>query len=57
MIAPLVEHYPDLVKRAFDDIITRHKALSRDWLHSLITAVHKTRKAPKTTQTTTGVYL
>ena len=41
MILPLVTCYPDLIKRAFNDIITQHKALSKDWLHSLITAVHK----------------
>ena len=41
MLTPLLTFYPSLIKRAFDDILTRHKTLSKDWLHSLITAVHK----------------
>ena len=41
MIAPLVSTYPLLLIRAFNDIIINHKRLCRDWLHSLITALHK----------------
>ena len=41
MIAPLIEAYPSLILRAFDDIIVKNKPLCHDWLHSLITAIHK----------------
>ena len=41
MIAPLVTAYPKLLLRAFNDIITGHKTLSKDWLISLITCIHK----------------
>ena len=41
MISPLIEAYPSLVLRAFNDIIINNKPLCRDWLHSLITAIHK----------------
>ena len=41
MITPLVAHYPKLLIRVFNDIIVRHRAISKDWLHSLITAIHK----------------
>ena len=45
MIRPLVEMYPQLIIRSFNDIIVEEKALCKDWLHSLITAIHK--KGPK----------
>ena len=41
MIAPLVRTYPQLLIRAFNDIVINHKTLCSDWLHSLITALHK----------------
>ena len=41
MIAPLIEAYPMLVIRAFNDTLINTKPLCTDWLHSLITAIHK----------------
>ena len=41
MVIPLVQAYPDLVLRAFNDILIEYKPLCKDWLHSLITAIHK----------------
>ena len=41
MISPLVTTYPELLIRAFNDIITSHQTLCKDWLHSLITAIHE----------------
>ena len=41
MIAPLTEAYPSLFLRAFNDIIVNNRPLCKDWLHSLITAIHK----------------
>ena len=41
MLRPLVELYPQLIIRVFNDLITQDKTLCKDWLHSLITAVHK----------------
>ena len=45
MIRPLIDLYPQLIVRSFNDIIIQQKELCKDWLHSLITAVHK--KGPK----------
>ena len=41
MLRPLVELYPQLIIKTFNDIITQEKDLCKDWLHSLITAIHK----------------
>ena len=41
MISPLVATYPKLLLRAFNSIILSHKTLCKDWLHSLITCIHK----------------
>ena len=41
MLRPLVELYPQLIIKTFNDIITQEKNLCKDWLHSLITAIHK----------------
>ena len=41
MIAPLVETYPTLILRAFNDIVVNNEPICQDWLHSLITAIHK----------------
>ena len=43
MLRPLVELYPQLIIKTFNDIITQEKNLCKDWLHSLITAIHKKR--------------
>ena len=45
MLVPLVELYPKLVLRAFNAILEEHGALCKDWLHSLVSAIHK--KGPK----------
>ena len=41
MLNPLVKLYPKLVLRLFNDNIVHGKKLCSDWLHSLITAIHK----------------
>ena len=41
MLRPLVELYPQLILKSFNDIIIQEKDLCKDWLHSLITAIHK----------------
>ena len=45
MLVPLVKLYPKLLLRAFNDILSEHGTLSKDWLHSLVSAIHK--KGPK----------
>ena len=45
MICPLVDAYPALILRPFNEIIANRQELSKDWLHSLISAIHK--KGPK----------
>ena len=44
MIEPLVEKYPDLVIKLFNDILSNNW-ICNDWLLSLLTAIHK--KGPK----------
>ena len=41
MLVPLVELYPQLVLRAFNAILEEQGALCKDWLHSLVSAIHK----------------
>ena len=41
MIRPLVDIYPKLVVRIFNDILSKRQQIGADWLHSLVTAVHK----------------
>ena len=41
ILSPLVKLYPKLVLRAFNDILSEHGTLSQDWLHSLVSAIHK----------------
>ena len=41
MLVPLVKLYPKLLLRAFNDILSEHGTLSQDWLHSLVSAIHK----------------
>ena len=41
MITPLINTYPHLVLRAFNDIMHEQGTLCTDWLHSLVTAIHK----------------
>ena len=41
MLSPLVEQYPKLLLRAFNNILSEHGYLSKDWLHSLISAIYK----------------
>ena len=45
MIRPLVDTYPQLVTRLFNDILAERQQFSKQWLHSLVTAIHK--KGPK----------
>ena len=45
MIKPLVDTYPQLVSRLFNDILAERQEFSKQWLHSLVTALHK--KGPK----------
>ena len=45
MLVPLIDLYPQLVLRAFNSILEEHGALCKDWLHSLVSAIHK--KGPK----------
>ena len=41
MLVPLVDLYPELVLRAFNEILEEHGTLCKDWLHSLVSAIHK----------------
>ena len=41
MLVPLVKLYPKLILRAFNDILDENGSLSKDWLHSLVSAIHK----------------
>ena len=41
MIRPLVDTYPDLILRSFNDILSNKQTLCYDWLHSLVIAIHK----------------
>ena len=41
MLVPLVKLYPKLILRAFNDILKENGSLSKDWLHSLVSAIHK----------------
>ena len=41
MLAPLVDLYPKLVLRAFNEILQEHGVLCKEWLHSLVSAIHK----------------
>ena len=41
MIRPLVDLYPELVLRLFNDILSERQQMCDDWLHSLVTALHK----------------
>ena len=41
MLTPLVKLYPKLLLRAFNNILSKQENLSKDWLHSLISAIHK----------------
>ena len=41
MLVPLVNLYPRLVLRAFNEILQEHGVLCKDWLHSLVSAIHK----------------
>ena len=41
MIRPLVDIYPKLVTRAFNDLLSKRQQIGKDWLHSLVTAIHK----------------
>ena len=41
MLTPLVKLYPKLLLKAFNNILSKQENLSKDWLHSLISAIHK----------------
>ena len=41
MLVPLVDLYPQLVLRAFNAILEERGTLCKDWLHSLVSAIHK----------------
>ena len=41
MIRPLVEIYPKLIARTFNDLLSKRQQIGKDWLHSLVTAIHK----------------
>ena len=41
MIRPLVDLYPKLVLRLFNDILSERQQICDNWLHSLVTALHK----------------
>ena len=41
MLVPLVKLYPKLLLRVFNDILKENGTLSKDWLHSLVSAIHK----------------
>ena len=41
MLVPLVDLYPELVLRAFNEILEEHGTLCKDWLHSLVSAIHE----------------
>ena len=43
MIPHVIDLYPQLIIRSFNGIIIQQKELCQDWLHSLITAIHKKR--------------
>ena len=41
MIKPLVDTHPKLILKLFNDILAERQAICREWLHSLVTALHK----------------
>ena len=41
MLGPLISLYPKLVLRAFNEILEEHGVISKDWLLSLVSAIHK----------------
>ena len=45
MIKPMVDEYPKLFLVLFNKLLENPRNMSKDWLHSLVTAVHK--KGPK----------
>ena len=57
MLVPLVELYPKLVLRAFNAILEEHGALCKDWLHSLVSAIHKKGAKEDPDNYTGGIYL
>ena len=41
MIRPLVDTHPKLILSLFNDILAERQQISKEWLHSLVTAIHK----------------
>ena len=41
MIRPLVDTHPKLLLRLFNDTLAERQQICKEWLHSLVTAIHK----------------
>ena len=41
MIKPLVDTYPELPLKLFNDLLQKRQKICQEWLHSLVTAIHK----------------